>query len=120
MYAIFFHDGLRRRRTRDAGCLLDLVHEAVEMSDIAKAKAALLRALDQLEQAEADLGSEPDRVDLVVIYTIGRDDGDAWDGISGWSSTAGPKWLHAAMLRRAADALEDADRAVDDEPEDDG
>ena len=89
------------------------------MSAVAKAKDTLLRALDQLEQAEQDLEAEPDRVDLVVVYSIGseQDDG-AWHEIGGWASTAGPKWLHAALLRRAADANDDAARAVDDE--DDG
>lgn len=89
------------------------------MSAIDKAKDALLRALDQLEQAQADLGGEPDRVDLVVVYSIGRQENDsAWHEVGGWSSTAGPKWLHIAILRRAADAQEDAIVAVDDDDED--
>jgi hypothetical protein len=82
----------------------------------AEAKDALLRALDQLEQAEADLDGPVDRVDLVVIYSVGRrapGDAGAWHEVRGWSSTAGPKWLHAALLQRAADALDDADVAVD-------
>lgn len=86
---------------------------------IEKAKDTLLRALEQLERAEADLDGEPDRVDLVVVYSIGRDSEDgAYHEVGGWSATSGPKWLHAAMLRRAADANDDAARAVDDEPED--
>lgn len=91
------------------------------MSAIARAKDTLLRALDQLEQAEHDLGGEPERVDLVVVYSIGLDhEGDgAWHEVGGWAATAGPKWLHAAMLRRAADAQDDAARAVDDEPDED-
>lgn len=89
---------------------------------ISKAKDTLLRALEQLERAEEDLGGEPERVDLVVVYSIGLDhEGDgAWHEVGGWASTAGPKWLHAAMLRRAADAQDDQARAVDDggdEPE---
>ncbi len=87
------------------------------MSAISAAKDTLLRALDQLEGAEGDLGAEPTRVDLVVVYSIGRetDDDGAWHQVGGWSSTAGPKWLHAAMLRRAADAQDYEARAVDDE-----
>lgn len=37
------------------------------MSSVAKAKATLLSALEQLERAEVHLEGEPDRVDLVVI-----------------------------------------------------
>ena len=82
------------------------------------ARETLLRALDELNKAAAELDGEPTRVDLVVTYSIGADLGDgAWHEIGGWSSTAGPKWLHAAMLRRAADAQDDASRAVDDEEE---
>lgn len=86
------------------------------MSAVAKTKDTLLRALDQLEQAERDLETEPDRVDLVVVYSIGSEGDDgAWHEIGGWSSTAGPKLLHAALLRRAADANDDSARAVDDD-----
>jgi hypothetical protein len=80
------------------------------------AKATLLRALDELEAAEGELDGTPDRVDLVVVYSIGSEqEGAGWHEIGGWASTAGPKWMHAAMLRRAADAQDDAARAVDDE-----
>ena len=62
------------------------------------------------------LGGAADRVDLVVIYSVGRDGGDeAWHEIGGWACTAGPKWAHAALLRRAADAQDDAARAEDDD-----
>lgn len=83
---------------------------------INQAKDALLRALEQLELAEADLEGEADRCDLVVVYSVGRDEGDGgWHEVGGWASTGGPKWLHAAMLRRAADANDGAYIAVDDE-----
>jgi hypothetical protein len=87
-----------------------------------KAKDVLLRALEQVEKAEEELGEEADRADLVVVYSIGRDDeGDgAWHEVGGWACTAGPKWMHAAMLRRAADAHDDAARSVNDGEEDDG
>ena len=90
-----------------------------DSSAINKAKAILLTALDQLEQAEQSLGQEPERVDLIVIYEIGRDTPTAWESISGWASTPGPKWMHSAMLQRAADAQHDAASAIDNEPEDD-
>lgn len=81
-----------------------------------EARDALLRALDQLDKAEADLEGVAQRVDLVVVYSIGRNAGDgAYHEVGGWSSTGGAKWLHAAMLRRAADAQDSAARAEDDE-----
>jgi hypothetical protein len=81
------------------------------------ARSTLLRALDQLGKASDELGGPADRADLVVIYSVGRHDEDdgAWHEVGGWSSTAGPKWLHAALLRRAADANDDAVSAVDDD-----
>lgn len=86
---------------------------------IEDAKATLLRALEQLENAKEELEGEPERCDLVVIYAIGRRGPDDWHDIAGWSSTPGPKWIHAALLRRAAEAQEEAIVAVDDEEEDD-
>jgi hypothetical protein len=91
---------------------------------VSKAKATLLRALDQLERAEGDLGTEPERVDLIVVYSIGYDDtGDgAWQEVGGWSSTPGPKWLHAALLDRCARSFREASEpyAQDDEDDDAG
>lgn len=87
---------------------------------VSRAKDTLLRALEQLENAENDLGSEPTRVDLVVTYSIGYAEMDgAWHEIGGWASTPGPKWTHAAMLRRAANAQDVAACAIDDEPDED-
>jgi hypothetical protein len=87
---------------------------------IDEARATLLRVLDELEQAERTLDGAPERVDVAVVYSLGRADGDdgAWHEVGGWACTAGPKWLHAALLRRAADAQNDAAVAVDDEPDD--
>lgn len=84
------------------------------------ARATLLRALEQLDAAEADLGAPAERVDLVVVYSVGRCEEDGWHDVGGWASTAGPKWVHTALLRRAADANEDAVIAVDDEDEEEG
>lgn len=87
---------------------------------IDKAKETLLRALDELEDAERTLEAQPDRVDLIVVYSIGRDPqgDDAWHEVGGWASTAGPKWLHAAMMRRAAEAFDEDALAQDDEADD--
>jgi hypothetical protein len=91
------------------------------MDPVDDARATLLRALDELGKATEDLGGPAERADVVVIYSVGRsapDDAGAWHEVGGWACTGGPKWLHAAMLRRAADANDDAARAVDDEGDD--
>jgi hypothetical protein len=85
------------------------------------ARATLLRALDELGKATDELDGPAERADVVVIYSVGRsapDDGRAWHEVGGWACPSGPKWVHAALLRRAADAQDDAARAVDDEGED--
>ena len=79
------------------------------------ARATLLRGLEQLDGAASDLGGTPERADVVVIYSLGRCEDGGWHEVGGWSASNGPKWMHAAMLRRAADAQDDAARAVDDE-----
>lgn len=84
-----------------------------------QARDTLLRALEQLEQAETDLGTEPTRVDLIVIYSIGYESHEDWNEISGWACTPGPKWLHAALLQRAADAQHNDIIPADDEPDED-
>jgi hypothetical protein len=42
---------------------------------IDEARAALMRALEQLEDAEGSLDGEAERCDLVVVYSIGREAG---------------------------------------------
>jgi hypothetical protein len=82
------------------------------------ARATLLRALEELETAAGKLEGELERADVVVIYSVGRSDAEddgAWHEVGGWASTGGPKWLHAAMCRRAADAQDDAAREIDDD-----
>lgn len=77
------------------------------------ARATLLRALEQLDEAEGDLSDEMDSVHLCVVYSGGREIEDGgWHEVGGWVKTAGPQWVHAALLRRAADALDDDARDV--------
>lgn len=90
------------------------------MSAIDEARATLLRTLEALEQAEVDLDGAPERVDVVVVYALGRPGEEEWHEVAGWSSTPGPKWAAAALMRRAADAYEAAVIAVDDGDDDDG
>lgn len=85
------------------------------------ARETLLRALDQLEKAEVELGPDPPtHVELVVVYSIGLAQGEdgAFHEVGGWAATAGPHWAQAALLRRAAVAF-DADNPVcaDDDEE---
>lgn len=78
-------------------------------SAIQKAKDTLLRVLDQLEAAERDLGREPDRVDLCVVYSMGHDEPQGgYHEVGGWASTPGPSWMHGALLRRAAVSQENS------------
>jgi hypothetical protein len=75
------------------------------VSTMDDARATLLRALEQLDLAAGELGGIPERVDLVVIYAMGRHEGEGgWGEVSGWAVTAGPDWVTAALLQRAADA----------------
>lgn len=90
------------------------------MSDaVNEAKEALLRALDQLDKAAEELDGPVKRVDLIVVYCAGADLGDGgWHEIAGWASTPGPKWLHSALLRRAAAAQDASYIALDTDLED--
>ena len=88
------------------------------MSGSADARATLLRALEQIEEAERDLGDGGEVRYLCVVYSATKDLGD--DGtheVGGWVNTSEPLWLHAAMLRRCADSL---DVSARDEDDDDG
>jgi hypothetical protein len=84
--------------------------------ELAKARATLLRALEQLDAAQGELGAKPDRVDLVVVYSLGFDGPGGWHHISGWVASPGPKWSHLSLLEHAADAHESAMGTIDDDP----
>lgn len=92
------------------------------MSDRDDARATLLRALEQLDAAEGDLAGDYDDLHLCVVYSGGRvpeDDEGSWHEVGGWVKTKGPLWLHAAMCRRAAEALEETERGPDYDGEED-
>ena len=89
----------------------------VNVAATADARATLLRVIDELDVSVRALGAPPERVDLIVVYSIGRsapEDAEAWYEAGGWACTSGPKWAHAALLRRAADAFDAGALAVDD------
>lgn len=79
------------------------------------ARATLLRALEQIEQAENELGDGGEVRHLVVVYSATKtlEDGGCHE-VGGWCATTDPTWIQAALLRRAADSIE-----CDDEDEDD-
>lgn len=86
------------------------------MSELDKAKAALLRVLEQLDRAVEDLGVQPDRVDLVVVYDLGYDAGEeGWHDVGGWVATPSPSWAQESLLRHAARVHRSAMYAVDDD-----
>lgn len=113
--------GARMRELARNGLLVDL-DGAFATPALAAAARDLIDAAnaaggrDQLEKAEQTLEGEPDRVDLVVVYSIGRDPvgDDAWHEVGGWAATAGPKWVHAALLDRCAEASASSAYAEDD------
>ncbi len=78
------------------------------------ARATLLRALDKLDDAAGELASS-DVVHLCVVYSAGGvlPDNAGYEEIGGHVNTSGPAWLHAALLRRVADHLEQADEDDD-------
>lgn len=78
------------------------------MDSLAEAKATLLRALEQIEGAEADLSSTDNACGYVaVVYCVAikREDGRT-EEIGGWVATSEPTWATAALLRRGADDVE--------------
>jgi hypothetical protein len=80
------------------------------------ARDTLLRAVEQLDDAESDLGAYSEALHVCVIYSAGRalpDDG-GWHEVGGWVNTAGPLWLHAAMLKRCAEQMEQDSREDDE------
>jgi hypothetical protein len=82
---------------------------------LSDAKQTLLRALEEIENCEEEMDASVGY--LTVVYSVhGKLDEDG--GVheqGGWVSTNEPSWVTAAMLRRAADALEGAVVVADDE-----
>ena len=77
-------------------------------ADLSEAKQTLLRALESIEEAEREMDAEVQF--LCVTYEMHRrtDQGNiAHSG--GWNHSDAPDWVIAAMLRRAADAIERQD-----------
>lgn len=86
--------------------------------DLSDAKQTLLRALEQIEEIEGEIGGQVWA--LAVAYSVTRvhDDGTVEES-GGWSSTSEPAWVTAALLRRAADSVEDSPTPFHETDEDD-
>jgi hypothetical protein len=86
------------------------------MSALDEARAALMRALEQIDGAKERLGEEPDDVILVIAYTVVKHEGDGRSReIGGWAATPAPAWVHAALLRYAADFVEESPSLANEE-----
>ncbi len=87
------------------------VSETEALSD---AKQVLLRALDSITEIEQEMDAEVRHV--AVVYSVYKEDEDGRiheDG--GWNHSPDPAWLIGAMLRRGADAVEDATEPDEDD-----
>lgn len=86
-------------------------------SGLSEAKQVLLRALDSIGEIEEEMEAEVRHV--AVVYSVYKQDEDGTIGDNGgWNHSAEPAWLIGAMLRRGADAIEDATEPAIDEEED--
>lgn len=84
---------------------------------LSEAKQTLLRALEAIEETEAELDAEVRHV--CVVYSVYRRDEDGRIHESGgWNMSTDPAWLIAAMLRRGADAVEESPDAFHADDED--
>lgn len=88
------------------------------MSDepLSEAKQTLLRALESIEEIEAEMDCRVAHV--AVIYSIYKEDEEhTIHDKGGWNHSSAPAWLISALLRQAADQIEDSPVSAD--PEDD-
>jgi len=78
-----------------------------EQAASSRAKEVLLDALDSINELEGEMGAEVRHV--AVVYSIYREgeDGQIHES-GGWNHSSDPAWLIGAMLRRGADAIENA------------
>lgn len=84
---------------------------------LSEAKQTLLRALEAIEETEAELDAEVKHVCVVYsVYT--RDDEGKIHESGGWNMSNDPAWLIAAMLRRGADAVEESPNLLEEDAED--
>jgi hypothetical protein len=85
-----------------------------EESALSEAKQVLLSALDSINEIEQEMDAEVRHV--AVVYSVYKqdEDGSIHDN-GGWNHSSEPPWLIGAMLRRGADAIEDATEPAEDD-----
>lgn len=89
--------------------------DEVALSD---ARQTLLRALDQIDEIETEMGGKVWA--LCVCYSVTRVHGDgSVEENGGWSATSEPAWVTAALLRRAAECVEASPCPCDEDDEED-
>lgn len=81
------------------------------MPELSEAKQVLLRALDEIEKVEEEMDAEVWA--LCVVYSVVKQEEGQTHENGGWSATGEPAWATAAMLRRAADDVEESTLAAD-------
>ncbi len=85
-----------------------------EDTALSEAKQVLLSALDSINEIEKEMDAEVRHV--AVVYSVHKkgEDGTIHEQ-GGWNHSSDPDWLIGAMLRRGADAVEDARRPAEDD-----
>ncbi len=85
-----------------------------EAPALSEAKQVLLSALDSINEIEQEMDAEVKHV--AVVYSVYKqdEDGSIYDK-GGWNHSSEPAWLIGAMLRRGADAIEDATESTEED-----
>lgn len=87
-----------------------------ETPALSEAKQTLLNALDSINEIEEEMGADVRHV--AVVYSVYKTDEDGCiSDNGGWNHSSEPAWLIGAMLRRGADAIEDATEPADEDEE---
>jgi hypothetical protein len=84
-----------------------------EASALSEAKQVLLSALDSINEIEKEMDAEVRHV--AVVYSVYKEEDGAIHDNGGWNHSSAPAWLIGAMLRRGADAIEDATESAEDD-----
>lgn len=88
-----------------------------ETEVLSEAKYVLLSALESIGEIEEEMDAEVRHV--AVVYSVHKKDEDGCiREQGGWNHSSDPDWLIGAMLRRGADAVEDARGSAEADDED--
>lgn len=85
-----------------------------EDTALSEAKQVLLSALDSINEIEQEMDAEVRH--LAVVYSVYKQDEDGLIADNGgWNHSSEPAWLIGALLRRGADAIEDATEPAEED-----